>query len=276
MRVEIKIPNTTAVAANQPATWSVPIGLRYHSFQLAYSGITLAQMDQIRLNVNGETIHRYTGVQRDKLNQFDGRAAAGGILTIPLDRFGLYRQDGEEMTALRTGVADKLGKIINKVEIEIDVNAAAAAPAIAINATASDNPSGIGPGIIQRVLSYNRNFGASGVVEWADLPKATEGSKYQVINRAAFFASNITNMEVSRDNKIIFQRTKALNDRVQLDGVRVPQSGLFVIDPTCEGYDFEGINLVQGNGAAYADFRYLPTLSSGENIAALIEYLGAL
>lgn len=277
MRVQLNIPNTTAVAAGQTATWDIPIGLRYHAFQLAYSGVTLAQMTQIRLSVNGEVIHRYTGAQRDKLNQYDGRAAAGGILTIPLDRFGLYRQDGEELTALRTGIADpKSGASINQCKIEIDIDGAAAAPAITIAATASDNPRGVGPGVIQRVLPYSRNFGSSGVVEWADMPKATEGQKYLVINRTAFFASNITYLEISRDNKRIFQRSKALNEKVQLDGVRVPQSGLLVVDPTEEGYDFEGIQLVQPNGQPYSDFRYIPTLSGSENITALVEYLGNL
>lgn len=276
MRVQLNVPNTTAVAAGQTASWDVPIGLRYHEFRLTYSGVTLAQMTQIRLVINGETIHRYSGDQRDKLNQYDGRAAAAGILTIPLDRYSLYRQDGEELTALRTGVADKNGLSINSCKIEIDVSGAAAAPAITINATASDNPAG-GAGVIMRVLPFPRNFGASGDVEWADLPNANQGSKYLVLNRTAFFASNITKLEFSRDNKRVSQLTKALNERQQVDGVRVPQSGLWVFDPTYDGYDFEGVSLVQPDGKTpYADVRYLLSLSGSENITALVEYLGNL
>lgn len=277
MRLNVKIPNSNGVAAGQTATFDLPIGRRYHCLALEYSGITLAQFDEIRVLANGEVIHRYTGVERDKMNQFDGRAAAAGILVIPFDRFGLYQQRGEELTAIQTGSADKAGNAITTFKLEIDINAAAAAPVIKATATQSENdPARPGPGTILRVMRYTRVFTAAGTNEISDFPKATEGPKFAFINRAFLFSTQTTALKVERSNLTIFERSKTLNERIQLDGVRVPQAGVVVLDPTEEGYDYEPIGLVAPNGAAYQDFRYLLTQSGAETVTALVEYLGTL
>lgn len=285
-RITVKMPNSNGVAAGQTATWKLPIGRRYHSLQLEFSGVTLAQMTEIRVKANGETIHQYSGTQRDVMNRFDSRAAAGAILTIPFDRFNLYSQVGEETTAIQTDSVDpNTGVAISQFELEIDIDAAAAAPVINVSAEQSDNdPRRPGPGLILRTLKFTRVFGASGFNDLSDLPKATEGPKYQWLNRVFFATANTTEAEIVRDNRIIFQRSKALNDRRQSDGVRVPIAGYYVIDPTEEGYDFEPVALTyntdprnpQSARVPYTDFRYRLNLSAGETVTALVEYLGTL
>ncbi|MDP3859012.1 MAG: major capsid protein P2 [Stagnimonas sp.] len=278
MRINVKMPNSNGVAAGQTATFDLPIGRRFHALQLEYSGITLAQMTEIRIIANGEPIHRYSGTQRDVMNQFDGRAAAAGILIIPFDRFNLYEQVGEQATALQTGSAGPDGIAVTSLKMEIDIDAAAAAPAIACSALQSDNdPAAPGPGrSVLRVLPYSRVLGA-GQAEISDLPKSTEGPKFLFVNRAFFFnGADITRARVERSGFTIFERSKALNDRAQLDGVRSPQAGLYVIDPTEEGYDYETIALVQPNKLPHQDFRYVLTLSAGATVVPVIEYIGVL
>lgn len=277
MRLHVKIPNSNGVAASQTATFVLPIGRRYHDLRIALTNITVAQVAGIRLKANGENILQCTGPELDSLNQFDGRTAAGTILTIGMDRFGLYSQQGEEITAIQTGSPDpKTGVAITAFTLEIDIGAGPVGPAIEVTATQSDNdPKLPGPGIMRRLMRYSRTFSAGGVVELSDLPKGTEGPKFQVINRV-FLKSAATNLEIERDNRKIFQRSKTLNDRIQLDGVRVPQAGYFVYDPSEEGYDYEGLTLFGADGKPYQDLRYLITLPAGETMIALVEYIGAL
>jgi len=277
MRLNVKIPNSNGVAAGQTATWDLPIGRRYHRLMLEYSGVTLAQLTEIRVIANGEVIQRCTAAERDSINQFDSRAAAGGVLTVPFDRFSLYQQRGEEATSIQTGSADKAGNAITSFKLEIDIDAGAAAPAIKVTAEQSDNdPRNPGPGMILRLMRYTRTFGAGGVNEISDFPKGTEGPKFAFLNRVIFKTAQVTALKLERSNLTIFERSKTLNERVQADGVRVPQAGYVVFDPTEEGYDYEPVALVQPNGQPYQDFRYLLTQTAGETVVALVEYLGTL
>lgn len=286
MRINVKIPNSSAVVAGQTAHWDMPIGRRYHRLSLQYSGVTLAQLKEIRISANSEPIHRYSAAARDTMNQFDGMAAAGGILEIYFDRYRLYNQQGEENTAIQTAAPDpKTGVAITKFELDIDIDAAAAAPAISVVAQQSNNLSpaqqqalGIpqGPGLIRRILQTQIAFAASSWQEIASLPKGTEGTKFQWINRAFFFTAQTTEMEFWRSGFALFQRTAALNNRAQTNGVRVPQANVFVIDPTEQGYDFEPIALLQSNGVPYQDMRYRFNLAAAETFNAYVEYLGKL
>lgn len=285
-RISVKMPNSNGVAAGQTATWKLPTGRRYHTLEVIYSNITLAQMLEIRVKANGETIHQYNGVQRDVMNRFDSRAAAGGILTIAFDRFNLYSQTGEEATAIQTDTADPVtGVAINQFELEIDIDPATVNPQMTVYAQQSENdPARPGPGLINRVLRTTRVLGSTGFNDISDLQKATEGPKYQWVNRVFFASANTTEAEIVRDNRIIFQRTKALNDRKQVDGVRVPITGWYVIDPTEEGYDFDAINLTypadpnnpRSARLPYTDYRYRLNLSAAETVTVISEYLGTL
>lgn len=279
MRLSIPMPNANNVAAGQTATWDLPIGRRYHELNLEYTGVTLAQMTEIRILANGSVIHRYSADERDSMNQFDGRAAAAGILCLPFDRYNLYSQGGEERTAIQTGSADpKTGSKISNFKLEIDIDAAAAAPVITVTAEQSNNLTGAlaGPGALLRTLKFPRTFTTAGEQELSDLPKATEGPSYQIINRVFFKSANTTKMSIYLDNVELFKRGKALNERKQTDGVRVPQAGYFVFDPLEAGYDWEALKLIYDNGAPVQDFRYKLTLSGAETVNAIVEYVGVL
>lgn len=278
MRLQTKIPNSNNVAAGQTGTWDLPIGRRYHQLDIEYSGVTLAQMTEIRVIANGEVIHKLTATERDAINGFDKKVKGGGILSIPFDRDNLYRQEGEELTAIQTGSADpKTGKAITTFKLEIDF-AAGSTPAVTVTATQSDNdPRRPGPGWILRTLRFPRALSINGRNEVADLPKATESAeKYPYINRTYIKSSVVDKVTVERDNLRIFERTKALNDRRQTDGVRTPQAGWYVLDPLEDGYDFEAFNLINPlTGAPYQDFRFQIDLSAADTTAVIIqEYLG--
>ena len=68
-------PASTPVAAGSTAVFPVPAIWRFHMFSLSLTDLTVAQINEIRLIVNSKVINRYSGTQRDAINQFYGLPA---------------------------------------------------------------------------------------------------------------------------------------------------------------------------------------------------------
>lgn len=269
-RIETRMPNAEGVSAGSTALFKLPISRRYHALMLSYTGVTLAQMTEIRLFANGKVIHRYSATFRDLLNRFDGRAAANGVLVIPFDRYNLKNRGGEEETALNPDSFDDNGRGIRSLTLEIDIDGAAANPAFELNATQSEKLPG-GAGTVLHVMHYPRSAAGAGELQISDLPFG--GVTTQALNRAIFVpsAGTIDKVSVERDTYLIWERKKALNEMMQADGVRVPQSELFVLDKSEMGYAGDPIAL-----AGFHDFRYKLECSAAMQIDCHMEYLGAL
>lgn len=270
MYISVRMPPFQGVAAGQTATVLLPIGRRYHNLLLSYAGVTLAQMTEIRVLVNGQILHRYSATERDTLNQFDGRAAAGGILVIPFNRYNLLTRAGEELTALNTGVGLAGNAVIATLSVEIDISGAAAAPALSLIADQSDNNTAQENAILW-VKKEERTL-ADGL-EISDLAGGVIGSnpKAQFLNKVYFNQANITGVTVIRDNFTIFERLDAANDLEQTDGVRVPQANWYVVDATERGY---GGNIIQMIGSQ--DFRFRFTAGGAGAMPVISEFLGVL
>lgn len=269
-RIEVRMPAGEGIVAGQTGTFKLPIGRRFHELQLAFSGVTLAQMTEIRLFANGKVIHRYSGVDRDKINQFDGRAAAGNILIIPFDRYGLKTLAGEEETALNTGSVDANGVGITSLYLEIDIDGNATAPVMTLSATQSDALAG-GAGTVLHIQKHIRDTAGAGEFDVSDLPRgnATSIALNRLIVKPS--ANDISKMQIDRNQYVIFERSKELNEKVQTDGVRVPQSGYIIIDKTERGYGGDPIDLV-----GVSDFRYKFTTTGAASLTILSEYLGRI
>lgn len=269
--IEQRVASPEGVAPGQTATFKCSIGRQFLEHQLIYSGVTLAQLLEIRVMANGKAIHTYSGEERDAMNQYMGMAAANGILRIPYTRNLLKTMAAEVETGITTGVADKNGRIITSFNIEVDIDAAAVAPKLEMQSSEA-NPSAGGPGTIMHVKRFRRNLSGAGEFEVSDIPFG--GPTTIALNRAFIFegaAQEITKVKVERNLRSIWERTKALNERLQSDNKKVPQAGLVVIDKTERGYGGDPIQL-----AGYNDFRYLLTSDGQQNITMLVETMGIL
>ena len=263
----LKLPSFEGVAAGQIATIKLPIGFRYHALFLNYAGITLAQMTEIRILLNGKPFQRFTGTERDILNQVEGRPAAAGILVIPFDRYGLKNRSGEEETAINTGVKDDRGVSVDSFHVEIDIDAAAAAPVLSMKSERTASVAG-GPGIIPYIYKFTRNVG-SGEHTISDLPFGRVET--QALEKLMFTSTNINSIRLERDTFPVIDRTKAENDLVLTEGVRVPVAGYEVIDMTERGYAADLFALVGIN-----DFAVRLDMAASENVPVLVQYVGAL
>jgi hypothetical protein len=273
-RFDLRMPSPNGVKAGQTALFNLSLGNRYHELQLSYAGVTLAQLTEIRVKINGTVKQIFSATDRDKWNQFDKIAAAAGILVIPFDRQKLRTLAAEEETAIDTGaiVAGQTGERVTSFSIEVDIDAAAAAPVLEMNATVSET-TGRGVGTVLHIRRDTRTFGGAGRHDISDLPFNSVTAAY--LNRVTFSPSvgEVSETTVKRNNVTIFERKKALNERLQANGIRVPQTGFQIIDTTEKGIGGNVFNLM---GAQ--DFRYeLVTTGAGANtVTVYSEYLGRL
>jgi hypothetical protein len=278
-KVTTQLPKPEGVAANSTATCRIPVGRRIHALYLNYAHHATTQnmthFTEIRVFANDEVIQRFSGTERDTLNQYDGLPAAAGVLVIPFDRLGLKTVAGQEETALNTASADENGRMISSMYLEIDIGGATiASNDLSLYAKESDKLPG-GPGTIPFIRKEKRNpAGADSDFQISDLvnPGVNAPDKF-ALNRVTFVPSTgtLSNLRVDRNQYNIFDRPDALNRHIQDSGVRVPQSGYYTIDSTENGYGGEPIELF-----GMTDFRYRLNVSAAMTLTCLSEYMGAL
>jgi len=271
MKTTRTMPSFQGVAAGQTATLTAPIGLTYNTLLISYAGVTLAQMTEIRVKANGRQIFSQSAVDLDIANQFNGLAAANGVLRMDFDRVKLLTRAGQELTAIGTGAplnTDRNSPAFNPTplstfQIEIDIAGLAVAPALSAKAIQSA-PRPLGAILKRRRFNYSQ--GGAGEFEISDLPKGDLIDKILIKQDA----NNLTRVIMERDNFLSFERNPAENNLVQADGVRVPQTNWYVIDPTERGFGGESIV------SAVNDFRLKLTASAATNYTIYVDYLGAL
>jgi len=265
-KLTVKLPTLNGVAKGGTATLEIPPSRSIEKLLLSYAGVTLAQMTELRLVGNGSIIRRWVGAELiDKMNQFDGLAAASGILTINMIRPGLLTKAGIEQTILGLGVSPtkEYPVTITDLSLEIDIDPAAAAPVLSCKAIQS------APRPLDTVLkirNFNKSATGQGEFEISDLNHNGE-----LINRIWFISDDINGLRVERDNRIIFERTKTENELIQSDGVRHPQAAMFVYDPTEEGYGAE-VLITRG----VQDLRFVLDMAGAANIQVVVEYIGRM
>ena len=263
-----KMPSFEGVAAGQTATLRLPIGRSYKQLLVSYAGATLAQINAVRLVANGEVIQKWTEAAKlDVINQFEGRAAAAGVLTLDMERFGLLTRAGREVTILGTGIRDLAidRNPIVTLALEIDIDAAAVGTTLSCKAVqGAPQPAGL----IKKIREYTYVAGAAGVFEISDMPKRG------IINKISFgghTANVYKSLVVERDNFIVFERSVAENETAQADGIRVPQTDYVVYDPTENGYASEGLTTQD-----VSDLRFKLDLTNAGTITVTTETLEPL
>lgn len=134
------------------------------------------------------------------------------------------------------------------------MNAAAVGTTLAARAVQSI-PQNLG--LFKKIRRFTYSPGGALDFEISDLPKG------DVINWLAFqfSANDLNRLRVERDNFTVFDREDQLNERIQADGVRVPQGSQFVYDPTEEGVGTEGLLTAGVN-----DLRFIATMTGAATL----------
>ena len=262
-----KLPSPEGVAAGATATFRIPIGFTYHRIFINRGTMINSDIGEIRLVINGETVAVYKDAATLlMMNAFDGKQTPSSeLLEIDLERYNLRTRDAQLITAIATG-ADKPDSpnAVRTFSVEIDIKAGASNVSLSAYALMSPaRPSGI----IRYVRKFTRTVTGAGLFEIADIPTANN-----IINRVFFVktsgAGDIKEIELTRDNFTLFKRSASLNNDIQKNGVRVPQSDVYVIDPTEDGFGSESI-LTNGIN----DLRFTLDCDGALNIDLYVEYL---
>lgn len=261
------------VQAGSTALVNLPIGATYVDLDIEFSGINVADMTEIRVKINNEVRHRYSGTELNKIMQRQGFVDAdqAGQITIPFVRYGLKTLEQEVITALVTGIADANGRIISQLSVEIDLKAGTT-PALELFANVSD-PVDTGPGAI---LSYVRDVvEANFTGEKAISNLVTRGDPKRIlVNRHFLFVdeNNVSRLRVRRNQFDIFDHTPK---SIALEDVRMNQGGfsdMIVLDPTARRYGGNSWSVVDAT-----DYRILLEMAvATPSIPVVSEFIGDL
>lgn len=269
------LPAVQGVAPGSIATLDCPIGLTYHG--ILFTG-KLSDVSQLRVKGNGRTIFTVNGADLAVHNGYEGRPSHDDETQFYLDfeRYGLNTAvgptpvealRGREVTAIGTGVPASVSNMVELTtfQIEMDIKADAVAPYFSAKGHQSPARS---LGLLKKRRRFSYTNVGEGDFEISDLPK---GDLIDKIFIHSSVADSVTRVRLQRDNFLAFDRTPAENDLIQADGVRVPQSGLFVLDPSERGRGDEALVT-----AGVADFRLIITNAEASTITVYVDYLGSL
>ncbi len=272
-----KLPAFDRVEENTTATLDMPIGYTYHAVALEISNLTPSEISRITIYANGEAIAVYKG--GDDLNriaQFDGRADAtsDNVLMLDFRRFGLLTRQAQELTIIGTGRPRGDGgeardgqptdpRPITTLQMEVEIGATASGNKPKIDARAEVTPPQPS-GLLRKVQRFVYNPDSSGEFEIADLPRLG------MVSRMIFDTANasIDRVRIERDQIVTFDRSEAMNERVQGDGIRVPQGNLWVVDFTENGYGSDSMTVKN-----VQDWRTTLWMAGSGTVPVYVEYL---
>lgn len=229
----------------------------YHTLGIDYSGVTLAQLTNIKVKYGGVLYMEFaTGTELDLFNQYNGHVAAGGILFIDFEKYNLTSRDARALTRLAS--ADPR---MGQVTVEVDI-ATGTTPVLSSHAIVSDPTS---QGLLRKIQRFTMSTSGAGTFEFLDLPT-------DVLLQAIYLQSAlVTEVELLIDQKSVWRRTATRNNRYQTDKkIRTPQTGLFVLDVTEDGDGSPTIS------TAANDVRLRVTTSGAATFPITAEILGPL
>lgn len=272
------MPAVDGVVAGGIATLDMPLGLTYHGLLCTMGGTTfdLTYIDTIRLKGNGRDLFSVSGSDLDTQNLYEGRSSASSTqFYLDFERYGLDTAvgaviadaiRGRELTAIGTGLpATKENPIqLSTFQAEFEINSSAVAPTLSVKALQSPARN---LGYIKKRRKFTYTPGGAVEFEISDLPRG------DLIDKIFIKSANnvITRVKLERDNFLAFDRTPDENNLIQLDGVRVPQSSWFVVDPSERGRGDEAFVT-----ATVFDFRLKVTVSAADTLTLYVDYLGGL
>jgi hypothetical protein len=254
MRLTKTLPSLANVAAGQTATLNCPVGLTYDRIEFEYSGVTLAQMKNVEVVINGKPVMTFKDMARlEILNDYYSRPKTTGFITLHFARPEMALVRDQRLTALGT-------KDVATLAVNIDIDAAAAAPVIKAHAVQSE-PQLLGAFI--KVREFQFDASVAGTMEISTLPKGPR------IMAAHLFKADVNDLEVEIDSQKVFDTSKDLAQSIQKTYGRTPQTASATHFDTCLEGDLAQSLVTSGA----QDLRFRCDLGTSGAVPILVEYL---
>lgn len=211
-----ELAQLTGVAAGQRATLGVPVGpISYDHLALELTGVTKAQIKNIRVEIGGKTVQTYKDATRlETLSKYYKYQVDDDRLVIPFYREHL--QIAAEAQAFTFGAAD-----VGIFQVSWDIDAAAANPSI--KAYAAVGPS-MALGFITKVKEFSAAASAAGTLEIDNIPRSAW------IQAIHLKSPHITAVELEANSKIHWKGDKTRMSKYLQRAGRVPQTDFYHID----------------------------------------------
>jgi hypothetical protein len=263
-----ELPSFSAVAAGQTASMSLPVGnVKYAAVWLRYKtnanqATIEADIEEIRIKINGKVQRRYSAAQLNKMLALYGVGFAAGF--IPIIFAEPWRRTPQGEDALGWGTAD-----VATFQIEVDIASGALAPTLDAWADVVDVEETMGAIIKNR--QYTIPVTATGVRNVQELPKT--GTAYYALHLFETAAADISAVEIKTNQRDRFDAPAALNTAILATQDITVQSGVFsvVFDRTRRVGD--SLSMVEG-GRPVSDFQLDATMAVANNFTIITEEIG--
>lgn len=235
MRNIAPLNKITGVAAGGTVSLTMPVNLTYDKVHLEYTGVTAAQIKNIKIELNGRTLTEYATLQ-DLINEntYYNREVTAGFATLHFVRSEVKSSKAPQLVEQRFFGLGTAG--LSLCQIKFDIDAAAAAPVI--NAYAEKSAASA-PGWLFKRRSFRFNF-MEGINEVENIPRprgayiALIEIKKAGIKSAEFLVNNTKWRE---------HIPKPLHDAILKQNERTPVTDTHAIDLMLDGDVFGALML---------------------------------
>ena len=233
LRRAIPLPAFTNVVAGSTATLDLPVDRRYHHIMLEYrqgAGGTLAteaqilaQVEEIRININGVTQRKFTPAKLFSMLKTEGYAPGAGFIPI------YFSEPWRRTTSGEDNLAWNMNGNASTFQIEVDLAPAAATPKLG-GYQSTDQVAGPLQGI-KRFTNMTVPIVAVGDYTLTQLP--LDGA-YQRIHCFETAVADITRVKILAGEVAIYDMTRDQQREHVKEQGGTPQDGVFQIlfDPT--------------------------------------------
>ncbi|MGB0859996.1 MAG: major capsid protein P2 [Pseudoalteromonas spongiae] len=214
----------------------LPVGMTYHGMQLLTNITNASKIAKVEIELNGDIIKTYTGVQLKMLEDYKVQEAEAGRYVIPFANLDARNIGGIMAGALVTYETDRLFLYVTFGDLSGVTN-----PSLDARAHWIDNTT---PRLfIPRAYETTFHMPKAGknVLNW-------DRDENRAISRLHFLpdSGELTRLEIYRDNRVEFESNIAdINfDLKSLGGnfaPKAPQADYLHFDPTASGFAEKGL-----------------------------------
>ena len=258
-------PSFRNVAAGSTAVLELPKNYTYHRVSLVYAedgdladAATMANIERIRLKINGVIMWEVTAAEMLAINQFKGHTLVDGYLNLFMSNPKAATRQAKDQMAL--SLAN-----VNTAQIEVDIAAGVTNPTLVPHFEARKLIRNIGP--IRKFRRYTATAAGSGDLVYNTLP-LDDGFEALYL-----FSSLVTGVKVRRDQDVIFEATAADLDDIYALYERTVPNNVFVVSNAPDHRLGDLIGTVV-NGRNVTNFDLVITTSGAGNIPIIAEQIG--
>lgn len=262
MKTYEQLPTIANVAANNSVTIQMPVGNVYERVFLAYSGVTLAQLKNIKLKLNTKMVSEWKdGTFVELIDDYYSREKATGYLVFNFTRPELHELKQRNFFGLDTSASQG----ITLASIEIDIDAGATAPVLKAYAEKSSAVQGV-PNYLTKIRRFPLPVSTAGEFDIDNIPRPIGAS----IAAIHLVKSDITKANLIVDNVNWHDIPNAVAASIQGTYGRTPDTGAAaVIDMILDG----DIQQAQPLTANIKDMRIRAEAATTGQVEVLVEYV---